>query len=194
VRLFFAINFPADLRERLWSDAQALRGAVTRGVKWTEPALMHVTVKFLGETDESVVPSLVAAASDAVAALPPVDAVVHRFGAFPNFDRPRIVWVGIDDRGQLGRVATAIDRACTTFGFEEERRQFATHITIVRVKDVVHRDELTELRQKAERSQSSRATRIETVDLMRSHLGPAGPRYDVMEAIPLGSGRAKGAS
>jgi RNA 2',3'-cyclic 3'-phosphodiesterase len=194
VRLFFAINFAPELRERLWSDAQALRSAVSRGVKWTEPAAMHVTVKFLGETDEASVASLVDAARTAVASYSPVDAAIRRFGAFPNFDRPRIVWVGIDDRGQLGRVATAIDRACTTFGFEPERRPFAAHITLGRVKDVLSRDELTELRQAAERSHTSRSARIETVDLMRSHLGPAGQRYDLMEAIPLGSGRVQGAS
>src|SRR5690606_26784333 len=54
VRLFFAVNLPADERDRLYRAAAPLRTA-DLPVRWVPPQNLHVTLRFLGTVAESQV-------------------------------------------------------------------------------------------------------------------------------------------
>ncbi len=94
MRLFIAVNLPAAVRDAIYADAEPLRAA-TNAIRWVSPAALHVTLKFLGEQDES----LVAPLRDVLETVVPTHAAISvrttEVGAFPNFRRPRVVWVGM---------------------------------------------------------------------------------------------------
>jgi 2'-5' RNA ligase len=96
--------------------------------------LLHVTLKFLGETPETSVDGIVRAAEAVALGVPAFAVRLRGAGAFPNFRRPRVVWIGIEPAEPLVRLATALDEACARLGFARETRGFAAHLTLGRVK------------------------------------------------------------
>lgn len=187
VRLFIAVEFPAEVCERLWDETTALREAAP-SVKWVAPALMHITLKFFGERRPSARWPIGEAMARAVWPRSPIACELRTLGAFPNFRLPHVVWVGIDDGGLLARLAADVDSALVRAGIERERRAFNPHLTLGRVRDETPREELDALRLAAERTQMSHHAVVGHVMLVRSTLGLGGPRYDVLESVPLGGG------
>ena len=51
VRTFVALELSGEIRERLKEAQQVLRGCSAR-LTFVDPALIHITAKFLGEVDE----------------------------------------------------------------------------------------------------------------------------------------------
>jgi 2'-5' RNA ligase len=184
MRLFIAINLPAAVRDAIYADAEPLR-AVTTAVRWVSPAALHVTLKFLGEQDESLVGRL----RDVLESVGPNHAAISArttdMGAFPNFRRPRVVWVGMTSERALQSLAGDIDRALTPLGIPREARAFQAHLTLGRVKGELGAAQATALEAAAKSCSGSRELTVRTVDLMQSELGPGGSRYSILAAVPL---------
>src|SRR6185503_17912307 len=94
VRVFVALNLPDAVRQRLWDAIGPVR---VRGlpVKWVRPEALHLTLKFLGDVDEVNEPSLQGALGQVADEARPVSLHIEGFGVFPDYQRPRIVWVGV---------------------------------------------------------------------------------------------------
>lgn len=184
MRLFIAINFPDDMRHRLWSDIAPLRDA-GYPVRWVGAANIHMTVKFLGEVDDSRVDAicdlLARAAGDTRAFRIPVG----QFGAFPTPKRPRVLWVGCENLPMLELLANAVERAMATVGFEPEARAFRPHATIGRVRRDARPSSLAGLAEYLARLEFGEEPLIDSIDLMRSHLGSAEPRYERLAPVEL---------
>jgi 2'-5' RNA ligase len=94
---------------------------------------LHVTISFLGETQE--LDAVIRATDAAAAAHPPVSLHLDRIGGFPSLRRPRVLWIGLGgDVERLALVAGAIAQAMETLGFPREQRPFAPHLTVARFK------------------------------------------------------------
>ena len=57
VRAFVAFELSAEIREQLAAAQDVLRGCSAR-LTFVDPALIHITVKFLGEVDEKKIPQV----------------------------------------------------------------------------------------------------------------------------------------
>jgi len=146
---------------------------------------MHVTLKFLGEQDESLVNPLRDALEGVVPAHAAISGRTTEVGAFPNFRRPRVVWVGMTGERALQSLAGDIDRALTPLGIPREARPFQAHLTLGRVKGELVPAQSTALAAAAKLCRGSRELTVRTVDLMQSELGRGGSRYSVLAAVPL---------
>ena len=184
MRLFVAINIPAEIRDTIYADAAALRSA-TAGIRWTAAPSLHVTLKFLGEQQDDLVPNLRAAMESVAAKHHFVNVNTTGFGAFPNFRRPRVVWVGMTGESELRALANDLDRAFVPFGVAAESREFRAHLTLGRVKGELSAAESAALGAAARQAAPPRGVPVRTIDLMRSELGPGGSRYSVLAAVPL---------
>jgi 2'-5' RNA ligase len=187
-RAFLAIPLPDPIRERLAAAQDLLRPAGA-DVKWVEPELLHVTLKFLGDlTDEArgtIEPGLRAAA----AAAAPIELAVRGLGAFPPTGPPRVVWAGLreaDGRLTLAGVARAVETAAAGAGFPPEGRPFAAHVTLGRVKSRRNAEALRALIER-EGAAEAGAFRADALVLFRSDLSPRGPTYTVAERYPFGA-------
>jgi 2'-5' RNA ligase len=184
MRLFVAINLPPETRDAIYGDAAALRSATT-AVRWTAAPSLHVTLKFLGEQAEGLVPDLTAAMERVGAMHQSWDVETTGFGAFPNFRRPRVVWVGMTGESRLRALANDIDRAFVPFGIAAESRQFRAHLTLGRVKGELSAAESAALGAAARQAVPARGVPVCAIDLMCSELGPGGSRYSIVAAVPL---------
>jgi 2'-5' RNA ligase len=126
LRLFVGIGFPPALKLRLSLLCTGMPGA-----RWVDPDNFHLTLRFIGETDE-------ATAADIDAALSRLRA--RRFtlqlagiGLFASGDRPRTLWVGVERHPELAALRDKIEQALIRTGLPPEPRKFAPHVTLARL-------------------------------------------------------------
>jgi RNA 2',3'-cyclic 3'-phosphodiesterase len=189
VRLFIAANFDAQLRMRLYEAARSLREAVP-DLAWIPPERLHVTLKFLGEQDPELVPRLRDALRAALNATTACRMHIAGFGAFPNFRRARVVWMGSEPAQVLSHVAGAVDTACARLGVRREERPFRAHVTLGRVKRPLPAVAARRLEQLALGRHEAFPWHVRQVDIMHSVLGRGEPTYSVLESIALGDAAA----
>ena len=130
VRTFVALELSGEIRERLNEAQQILRTCSAR-LTFVDPALIHITVKFLGEVDEKKLVQV----RDALKAITfrPFS-VSGGTVTVNNPKRPHTVWCAMDDGGNGEQLMDLIESALSPLGFAREERRFTPHATVARVK------------------------------------------------------------
>jgi 2'-5' RNA ligase len=194
-RLFIAITLSADLLVALTSAQRQLqRKLAAQPLRWARPEGIHLTLKFLGDTDPARIPDITDALSRAAAKHAPFELPVGGLGMFPNAKRPTVLWVGVHDEAHhLRRLAAGVDKALARLGWQREKRAFNGHLTLARVKKQTgNRDRraLGEAVSGLQGYQKLGILPVQSISIMRSQLRPGGARYTEVRKIEL-SGRSK---
>jgi RNA 2',3'-cyclic 3'-phosphodiesterase len=184
MRLFVAVNLPPAERDALWQAAAPLREAGLP-VRWVAADCLHITIKFLGEVDESAAEQIATALSGAMRAVRPFDVVTGGIGAFPDLAHPRVVWCGVEVAPALELLANDVERALKPFDFGSELAPFRPHVTLGRAHKDAKAKDLRPLAKLARAVAYDGMITVSSVDLMHSTPGPAGSRYVVRHAAPL---------
>ncbi|MCU0859939.1 MAG: RNA 2',3'-cyclic phosphodiesterase [Thermoplasmata archaeon] len=154
------------------------------GLKVVRPELMHITLKFLGDTDEALVDEIVASMEEATRSIAPFRLTLKGMGAFPSMSNIRVVWVGMEGGQALQQVAPRLDELLSTKGFVRDTKGFKPHLTVARTKDGGGTTRVQEIvRQNAATVFGEHA--IDRVILKKSVLGPRGPTYSVVREVAL---------
>jgi 2'-5' RNA ligase len=185
MRLFLAVNLPDETRDAVFAAAAPMRAAAP-GVAWVRPHLLHVTLKFLGETPEAAADGVRRAAEAVALGSAPFEVHLRGAGAFPNFRRPRVVWIGIEPAAPMARLAAGLDAACAALGFAREERPFAAHLTLGRVKRELGRGEGVALERAGGAVALEVGVAVRSIDVMRSELSAQGPTYTRLARAALG--------
>ncbi len=180
-RAFISADLPA--MPPLEALAQDLRQA-SRDLKPVATDHLHLTLKFLGDTEDGLIPEITSAIREACAGVPAFSLRVRGTGAFPNLSRPSVLWVGIEGGEPLGRMARSLDEHLAALGFERESRAWSPHVTLARVRGHGGMDRVKAVLLAHERDLFGEA-RIEEIRLKRSVLRPGGPEYSTVEAVRL---------
>jgi 2'-5' RNA ligase len=145
---------------------------------------IHLTLKFLGNIDESQIDPI----GDALARhLNPFSRFVisaKGLGVFPGTRRPRVLWVGLD-QPQLTELAATIEAALTPLGFPPEQRGFQPHLTIGRFRQF--NISAKKLAEELERWKSYPfgVSNVDEVTLFESVLRPDGALHRPLKVIAL---------
>jgi 2'-5' RNA ligase len=134
MRCFIALDISDEIRKAIAGMIQKASIGV-RGIRWVSAENIHLTLKFLGEVKEELIPEMQKRLSEACARHKAFPINIRGTGAFPNPKYPNVLWVGIDKSEELKRLYLDIDEAMSSLGFEKEDRDFSPHLTIGRVKD-----------------------------------------------------------
>ena len=191
MKLFIALNLPEKEKERIHSAAAPLREGGFP-VRWLDPDLYHLTLKFLGEVRSEMVPTVERAVERIARATAPFEVDVSGFGAFPTIRRPRVLWVGITPIPALRCLKQDLEWALANHGFERETRAFHPHITLGRVESQDGAGVFRGLDDLSASLGYKGRVPVATVDLMRSHVSRKGPRYSVLKECGLGAKAARG--
>lgn len=192
LRLFVAIDLPSS-----WLDAlavaqkdlqRAIKGAGAPDIRWVRPEGFHLTLKFLGHVEAA----RRAEVEDALARVPRevfgFEIRLGAPGAFGDRRGPRVLWVGLaGDLQRLSNLAGAVEACTRPLGFEPEKRPFAPHLTLARVPDTYAAGPRLALSKyvKGLRLPAVEPMRVERFQLMQSHLGRGGARYESLATFPL---------
>ena len=189
-RLFIAINLPPDLLEALQTAQRHLqRKLAGYPLRWSRPEGIHLTLKFLGETDVARIDVITEALTVVAARHTAFELPVGGLGMFPNARRPNVLWVGVaDEARRLRHLAADVDKAVAKLGWPREKRPFNGHLTLARVKKQAGSRERREL---GEQVLSLRGYEklgvlpVHNIHLMRSQLHPEGAIYTELHAVDL---------
>lgn len=185
MRLFIAANLASALKAALSQVQEALkaRGA---DVGWVKPENLHITLRFLGEVEEARLPVLSEAIASSLKGASPFPLALGGLGAFPDLRFPRVIWIGVKKGAEeLSALQARLEEGLQRIGFPPEDRPFSPHLTLGRVRSPRKREALVE-GLKVLQVPLLEEMVLESVELMRSQLHPAGAIYTILQRFPLG--------
>jgi len=199
IRAFLAVELSEELRATLATLQQELKQSIEpelkRGtrISWVQPASLHLTIKFLGETDEQVIDPLRAAVEQGIGSQMAVNVPLERLGGFPRPQSPRVLWIGPSENWEKGidakritEIYARIEQACEDLRFLRETKPFSPHLTVARIK-TGERHVGVSLAQSGvlDRPILLGSLAVESVALMKSELKPTGSIYTKLWSVRL---------
>jgi 2'-5' RNA ligase len=181
-RTFVALLIPEDWIAWIREVAGGLKSR-SSGLSWVKPENAHLTVRFLGDLDDSEVQRVRDSVRRSGAPLTAPLARLGRLGAFPRPERPRVLWAGLAQGGpEAEAVAAAVNDALEADGFGPLDKPFRPHLTLARAREGA-RGVADLLR--VSLPEAPPAGRLQQLAVMKSELHPSGAMYNVLEEIRL---------
>jgi len=180
VRCFTNIELNEEQRANIVELITQLKPAGGK-VKWVEPENLHLTLNFFGEVLPSQVEQLKNEFEQALTSENGFQVSLKGVGAFPNFDYPRVFWVGVEKGAEEARNISKKLSESITVGLKDKKK-FHPHITIGRVKfsELALINKLKEF-ESADFGEST----VTKVNIKKSELTPQGAVYEIIKEIPL---------
>ncbi len=180
-RLFIALPIADVSRTAIFRgiiSAPALRDLP---MSRTGYANLHLTLQFLGDTDEKRVPELKRIMDGITAPRTPQALRFTTPGCFPNRTEPRVLWLGIEENAYLLKVQRGLTQALAEAGFNVDRKRFKAHLTLGRVRQGASfpADGLARL-DKIASAVTVPDSPIDRLTLFESRLQPGGSVYTVL--------------
>jgi len=175
-RLFIALPLPPPIRDAVSPLRQPLPGVV-----WTQPAQLHVTLRFLGDVHGEMIAGMIArlAAVRVAAFILPLEGL----GTFPPNRPPRVAWLGVGaGHPRLFQLRQRIDDALLAAGLPLEVRTFHPHVTLARCDE---RAAGLAAWLHTHREFAAPPFRVEAFDLYASVLQPGGAVHTLKQRFPL---------
>ncbi len=200
LRLFIAIELDDAMRRALKRAQTQLQDDKQNGlvaqkiVRWVAPQNIHLTLRFLGNSNSAQVSSLTRVLAQIAQHTAPFTLTARGLGCFPNARRPNNVWVGLEgDVPCAALLARQIDDACAALGFAREERGFIAHLTLGRVKRAAPNAQRTVLGEfiKTIPTETYGIISARAVNLISSDLQPQGPLYTMLAECAFGETNKK---
>jgi len=117
--------------------------ATQADIKCVEPENLHITLKFLGEVGDAQLEQIIKSIEEV--SVEPFHMLLAGLGVFPKLNRPRTVWVGVENGvTEITNVFSDVEKKLVKMGFEAERRSFHPHLTVCRIRSGRNRAPLVE--------------------------------------------------
>ena len=180
LRLFIAAFLPEETKDALFLYVESLRGLL-RGVRWESREKFHVTLRFLGDVDESRLAGISTDIGSMVYDSGQVESGFADLRLFPGSRNPRVLALSLMKNKRFQFLFDKVQRAVMQNGFEMEKRKFIPHVTIGRIKGSFEGIE------KIPRPDETKFS-ITRIGLVRSELGPRGSRYTNLKTWDIQDG------
>jgi RNA 2',3'-cyclic 3'-phosphodiesterase len=150
-------------------------------LRWAPPESWHVTLQFLGSTDQQQYNRLIPRLREIH--LPHVPIRLESTGIF---DRAGIFFADVNPAPALLVLQQSIIAATAPCGFVPESRPYHPHITLARAKDKDAPSALHHLKSRIDREPKFTTFMADEFVLYESFTAPTGARYEIRERFPLG--------
>jgi len=186
-RLFIAVDPEPAMQETIFRLISTIkREYPIKGVRYTVPQNLHLTLLFLGDTDEKLIPKICDKLNRICNSMPEFDLAFANLGAFPSRHNPRILWLGVNEPEPVTALAKSIISGLH-FVAEPDKSRFFPHLTLGRVAGNARKvpgEGFSRLFAK-QGNINLGSTRIREVLLYQSTLRPEGPVYTVLSRHAL---------
>ena len=105
-------------------------------IKWTEPSNIHITLVFLGDTEESKIREIDTSLSEVCQHFKNFELILEGSGVFRSFNDPRVLWTGIQRSEEMIRLNKQINSNLIAAGFKLDVRPYNPHLTLGRLKRI----------------------------------------------------------
>lgn len=190
IRAFIALDFSQGIYKKL-SDISSLLQERLLGmpIRWVKTDNIHLTIKFLGDVPTSNLEFLGNILQTETKKIPPFEIEIGELGAYPNVNRPRVIWIGAKIPQELLEFYQCIEHEITQLGYSPEKRNFSPHLTLGRVSRKAGSNEAAKIGQVISDYKVGLLgiDRIENVHLYRSDLKPTGAVYTRLYSASFGN-------
>ncbi len=178
MRVFLAFDVPEDIKNQIHQILVEKKKHLT-GVKWVERENLHITCKFLGEINAQQLESLDKMLNEHFNNGFSVKIRLSGFGAFPNFKRPRVLWVGVEgEKENILQIWEKVENITRQMKIGDPEKDYTPHLTIGRVKVPIEiKPDFI--------NYTSREFYINSITIYQSTLTPEGPIYSKLKEIKL---------
>jgi 2'-5' RNA ligase len=175
IRAFLATDPPEEILREIAGVQGSLKRSLRGDIRWVRPEGIHLTLKFFGDISEADVRAIFDIVERQVASVAPMSFQLGELGAFPDYQHPRVIWVGLmGDISPLEELQKRLDQQFQTIGFPGEDRPFRAHLTLGRVKTAKGPIGLA---QSVGAIRTTGRFKIGDLSLFRSQLSPQGASY-----------------
>ena len=180
-RTFIAIKIPFAKQEMgiITDIKDALK---KEKIKWVESWNLHITLFFLGDTDDNIIQPLTEKLVKQLKTTKYFNLVLKGLGVFKSIRDPKVIWIGINKSSELQMLKNEIDAIMFDFGFKANEREFKPHLTLGRVKFIHNKTEFKDLIEKYKETEFGKVV-IDKVIFYESRLTPQGPVYKTIKEI-----------
>lgn len=192
IRAFIAIELTTFIREaieRYFQDHLKFE-LPSDIVRWIPVKNIHLTLHFLGDINEEQVDAVVNIVKQVAKGTSAFDLDVRGVGCFPRPQRPRVIWLGLEQRGeQLMHLHAELKTLLSGIRMPTESRPFHPHLTLGRVKKSAKPNQIATLAQQLDliKQPELGVFYVSTVHLIRSDLRPHGAEYSHLASVVLGA-------
>lgn len=104
-------------------------------IRWVPANNYHVTLVFLGNTDENKLPEIESLMREGAAEAPPFHLKISDVGAFPDEFSSRVLWFGVQNSKTLRALQENLTRKFKDHHYPIEDRVYSPHLTIARLRN-----------------------------------------------------------
>ena len=186
LRTFIAINVPPAVLDTI-TRIQTQYKSLGLHASWVKPGNIHLTLKFLGDTDPDRISGIQYTLTETLASFACFQLSLDSAGVFPDTNNPRVLWLGLkDEEGVLKTLQADIEKALESIGFPREQRPFLPHVTLVRIKSPKGKKKLKEeLDAVNPKGISTHPFDVGEIHLYESQLTPKGSIYTLLANFKL---------
>lgn len=153
-------------------------------IKLVDLKNLHITLKFLGETEEDIIKDVERCMKDSIRGIEPSIMRLQGVGAFPNLRKINVIWIGVEC-SEMETIFQRLEEGLEKLGYNRERRGFSPHLTIARVKNVVNKEGIFSLLERY-RGEFFGEQIVESIKLKSSVLTRDGPIYSTLIEVKMG--------
>jgi len=184
IRTFIAVEIPDEVQTKLVEIQKELSNFVGR-VSWVKRGNIHLTLKFLGDVQVGKIEAIKSSLEKVAESHSPFKMSFGRVGTFPNFNRPRVIWLGIKVGAEESiKLAESVEHALGSLGFPRERKKLRPHLTLARIRRRMNLESVSRNFSKYD-SLGMQPIKIDGFTLMQSQLHPKGSIYTPLAEFTL---------
>jgi RNA 2',3'-cyclic 3'-phosphodiesterase len=182
MRIFMAIEFPEEIKEIIIQRINLFKKLHPQ-FKWIKRPALHLTLKFIGELPDTIIPGIYNQLKEAFLHTDPFNLASGPLGFFPSAKRARVFFLDLKKSDPLEICYQIIENRLELIGIEKDKRAFHPHITLARIKNF----NLTSEQSQALQSQSMPQIiiNVNEIILMQSELSASGARYTPVQRFSL---------
>ena len=187
MRLFVAVDLDNAARGAVAEEqrriAQAIGGSHRTAPRWVPPERLHMTLMFLGEVADGLMPHLTEAFCAELIA-EPFTVALKGLGIFPPWGAPRALWIGLGEgANEIVDAQREMADRMMRVGIHLEERPYHPHLTLARWRTSRPADGRCVLA--ADRHREVARVDVDHITLYRSQLSTAGPSYTALARVTL---------
>ncbi len=182
LRAFLAIDVDEDLKAKMYRIIKKFK-QIDANIKYVDLENLHLTLKFFGDIDTEGLDVLSSKIEGVVSNFDKFTIKVKGCGAFPNNDRIKVIWLGIEDDERVRQLHDELDKEFVALGFDKDKK-FSSHLTIGRMKSGKGKNEVKSTIEEFSEVEIGEMD-VDRIILKKSTLTPQGPIYEDLEIFEL---------
>ena len=157
-----------------------------QSVRWVSRSQLHITLRFIGDFDETLLPKLEEGLKETAFSAEPFEAQIGGLGAFPRMERPRVLFIPVlKGKEALGGLERKLSALLEGFGVKPDDKEYHPHLTLGRVRENENPVEaLSTLRGTCPAQFGP--WKVDRFILFKSELTPDGPLYTHLRELEFG--------